>query len=62
MLDRTGAYVTAYVGPCREPRFVDAAATIVVTASRVELAGRVGVGERRDQQEQQSDRAAGRHA
>jgi predicted choloylglycine hydrolase len=27
LLDRTGAYVTAYVGPGREPRFVDVAAT-----------------------------------
>jgi predicted choloylglycine hydrolase len=27
LLDRSGAYVTAYVGPGREPRFVDAAAT-----------------------------------
>ena len=27
LLDRTGAYVTTYVGPGREPRFVDVAAT-----------------------------------
>jgi predicted choloylglycine hydrolase len=27
LLDRTGAYVTAYVGPGREPRFVDTPAT-----------------------------------
>jgi predicted choloylglycine hydrolase len=27
LLDRSGAYVTAYVGPGREPRFVDMAAT-----------------------------------
>jgi predicted choloylglycine hydrolase len=27
LLDRTGAYVTVYVGPGREPRFVDTAAT-----------------------------------
>ena len=27
LLDRSGAYLTAYVGPGREPRFIDAAAT-----------------------------------